>query len=184
MRDCGARAEAVGTRRLAYSEARVSGKSHAVGAWRWRAKLHILGYTNVGDSKSGFEKVLPRSERSQVFTKNSSSEQVFKQPEQVFKQPEVFDEVLMLRLRWVLLGGMAILSIAPAAAQIYDPSYPVCLKRWEWGGNTIIDCNYTSWDQCRMETLGLSGMCLDNPYWTRAHPSRQGGLLSRKGRIR
>ena len=67
---------------------------------------------------------------------------------------------------WLVLAVM--LPVAPAAAQRYDPNYPVCMQAWTRDGNTI-NCSFTSWDQCRAMTSGFSAMCLDNPYWSRAH---------------
>ena len=57
------------------------------------------------------------------------------------------------------------LAVSPAAAQRYDPRYPVCLQRWLREGIIVFDCSYTNWDQCRATASGLSATCLDNPYW-------------------
>lgn len=65
---------------------------------------------------------------------------------------------------------------APAAAQTYDPRYPVCMQVWEWGGSTRFECSFMSWDQCHAATSGLPAMCLDNPYWPRARPRVPGRL--------
>lgn len=73
-------------------------------------------------------------------------------------------------LRWMLLISAVILASAPATAQTYDPGYPVCLQRWEWGGSTYFECRFTSWDQCRAAGAGLPAMCVDNPYWVPARP--------------
>ncbi|MGM4870193.1 DUF3551 domain-containing protein [Bradyrhizobium sp. 956_D2_N1_5] len=54
---------------------------------------------------------------------------------------------------------------------------PVCLQRWEWGGSTYFECAYTSWDQCRASAIGLSAMCVDNPYWQRPQARLSGGRL-------
>jgi hypothetical protein len=87
------------------------------------------------------------------------------------------EEAAMWMLRWLFLGSAAILAIASATAQTYDPSYPVCLQRWEWGGSTYFECAYTSWDQCRATTIGLAAMCVENPYWQRPQPRRSAGRL-------
>lgn len=71
----------------------------------------------------------------------------------------------MRLLYLMLLAGAAILAVAPAMAQRYDPRYPVCLQSWHDKGLVVIDCSYTSIDQCRMTASGLSAMCLENPYW-------------------
>ncbi|NUS20447.1 MAG: DUF3551 domain-containing protein [Mesorhizobium sp.] len=68
-------------------------------------------------------------------------------------------------LSWMLLAGAAVLAVTPAMAQRYDPRYPVCLQSWHQRGLIIINCSYTSIDQCRMTASGLSAMCLENPYW-------------------
>ena len=87
------------------------------------------------------------------------------------------EEAAMRMLRWLILGSAAILAIASATAQTYDPSHPVCLQRWEWGGSTYFECAYTSWDQCRASAIGLSAMCVDNPYWQRPQARLSGGRL-------
>jgi hypothetical protein len=83
----------------------------------------------------------------------------------------------MRMLRWIILGSAVILVITSATAQTYDPRYPVCLQIWQWGGSTYFECTYTSWDQCRSAAVGLPAMCLENPYWPRAHPRLSGGRL-------
>ncbi len=89
----------------------------------------------------------------------------------------------MRMLRRIFLVVTTILAVAPATAQRYDPRYPVCLQKWEWGGSTVIDCSYTSWAQCRMAASGLSAMCLANPYWPQAHPASPDRLYRRQGRV-
>ncbi|WP_354179663.1 DUF3551 domain-containing protein [Bradyrhizobium sp. LA6.1] len=86
-------------------------------------------------------------------------------------------ETAMRMLRWLILGSAAILAIASATAQTYDPGHPVCLQRWEWGGSTYFECAYTSWDQCRASAIGLSAMCVENPYWQQPPARRSGGRL-------
>jgi hypothetical protein len=78
-------------------------------------------------------------------------------------------------LSWTVLAGSAILGIVPASAQTYDPSYPVCLQIWEWGGSTHFECAFASWNQCRSAAIGIGAMCVDNPYWAPAHPRRRSG---------
>jgi Protein of unknown function (DUF3551) len=74
----------------------------------------------------------------------------------------------MRMLRSIILVGAAILAVAPATAQRYDPRYPVCFEG-KLGGSMIIDCSYTSLDQCRMTASGLSATCYANPYWPQLH---------------
>ena len=82
----------------------------------------------------------------------------------------------MRMLRWMILGGATMLAMVPATAQTFDPRYPVCLQKWEWGGSTYFECYYTSWDQCRAASVGLAAMCLQNPYWSGARPRVYGSL--------
>jgi len=83
-------------------------------------------------------------------------------------------EVAMRMQRWIFLSA-AILVMTPAKAQMYDPSFPVCLQVWQWGGGYYFDCSYTTWDQCRASGSGRAAMCLVNPYWNRAQPRSSGG---------
>jgi hypothetical protein len=80
----------------------------------------------------------------------------------------------MQMLRWMMLGGAAILATVPAEAQTYDPRFPVCLQKWNWGGTTYFDCRYNSWEACRATAAGISAMCVDNPYWSGPRPSSEG----------
>jgi hypothetical protein len=70
----------------------------------------------------------------------------------------------MRALAFVLLAGITMLAPAPAAAQRFNGNHPVCLQQWQWGGGSWISCQYSSWDECRAMTVGLSAMCLLNPY--------------------
>jgi hypothetical protein len=63
------------------------------------------------------------------------------------------------------LGGF--LATAPAGAQTYDPSYPVCMK--VSGDPTYFECYFTSMAQCREGTRGMSAECVANPYYAKAH---------------
>ena len=72
----------------------------------------------------------------------------------------------MCVLRLVIVAGVTMLGIAPCAAQRYDPNHPVCLQKWEWEGSSTIYCYSRLWDQCKAAALGLSAMCLSNPYWS------------------
>jgi hypothetical protein len=99
------------------------------------------------------------------------------------EEPPISKEVAMRMIRFMILAGATILAAAPATAQRYDPRYPVCLQKWEWGGSAVIDCSYTSWAQCQMTASGLSAMCLANPYWPQAHPASPDRLHRRQGRV-
>jgi hypothetical protein len=53
-------------------------------------------------------------------------------------------------------------SIGPAAAQTYDPAYPVCLH--VYGPATYYDCRYASLPQCNASASGRAAQCVINPY--------------------
>ena len=71
--------------------------------------------------------------------------------------------------------ALAILAIgaasaaAPAQAQTYDPSYPVCLH--VYGRSSYYECSYTSLPQCNASASGRSAQCVINPYF--AHASQE-----------
>jgi hypothetical protein len=71
--------------------------------------------------------------------------------------------------------AMAILALAtvavagPAAAQTYDPAYPVCLH--VYGRITYWECRYTSLAQCAGSASGRAAQCEINPYY--AGPRRK-----------
>ncbi|HTO66567.1 MAG TPA: DUF3551 domain-containing protein, partial [Bradyrhizobium sp.] len=48
---------------------------------------------------------------------------------------------------WTILAVATIQAVTPAAAQRYDPRYPVCFEGKQQGSMTI-DCSFTSLDQC------------------------------------
>jgi hypothetical protein len=59
------------------------------------------------------------------------------------------------------------MSIGPAAAQTYDPAFPVCLHVYAKGAN-YYECSYTSLPQCRASASGRAAECLINPYFASA----------------
>jgi hypothetical protein len=67
---------------------------------------------------------------------------------------------------------LAILAIgtasvaAPARAQTYDPSYPVCMH--VYGRNVYYECRYTSLAQCNASASGRAAQCVVNPYFASA----------------
>ncbi|QIG92316.1 MULTISPECIES: DUF3551 domain-containing protein [unclassified Bradyrhizobium] len=73
-------------------------------------------------------------------------------------------------MRRLILAPLAILlaleavAIAPANAQKYDSTSPVCKRNYRWGGEDT-DCGYTSMAQCQASASGLAAMCIDNPYY-------------------
>ena len=72
-----------------------------------------------------------------------------------------------MRIQVLAIFAIGAASIVPAAAQTYDPAYPVCLQAYGLAGNNI-DCSYTSLPQCRATASGLSAQCVINPYFVRA----------------
>jgi Protein of unknown function (DUF3551) len=88
------------------------------------------------------------------------------------------NEVSMGQLRWAILGltlaGGTMLTTAPAAAQAYDPNYPVCLRVYT---GSMVDfyneCAYTSMAQCQMSASGRAAECMVNPYYAPATRSQR-----------
>jgi Protein of unknown function (DUF3551) len=68
-------------------------------------------------------------------------------------------------MRVLSLAILAIwmVSIGSAAAQTYDPAYPVCLR--VYGPATYYECRYTSLPQCNASASGRSAQCVINPYF-------------------
>jgi hypothetical protein len=63
--------------------------------------------------------------------------------------------------------ALAILAIGMvlAAAQTYDPAYPVCLRVRP---DHYYECRYTSLPQCNASASGRSAQCVINPYFVGA----------------
>ncbi len=70
----------------------------------------------------------------------------------------------MRALPFLLIAWVMMSVPTPATAQRFGGNYPVCMQKWEWGGGSTISCQFNSWDECRASTVGLSAMCLQNPY--------------------
>jgi len=70
----------------------------------------------------------------------------------------------MRTLVLLILAIGLVSSAAPARAQTYDPSYPVCMQISEWGGWRI-ECGYASIAQCAASASGRGGICMPNPYF-------------------
>jgi Protein of unknown function (DUF3551) len=69
-------------------------------------------------------------------------------------------------MRNLALAILALATVAvagPAAAQRYDPTYPVCLH--VYGPVTYYECNFTSLAQCAATASGRSAQCEVNPYF-------------------
>jgi len=69
----------------------------------------------------------------------------------------------MRRAGLTLAATGMVLASAPAHAQTYDPSYPVCMQIY--GPVGYFDCRYTSLEQCRFLAVGRSAICVVNPYF-------------------
>jgi hypothetical protein len=80
--------------------------------------------------------------------------------------------------------ALAILAIgtasvaAPAAAQTYDPGYPVCLH--VYGRVAYYECRYTSLPQCNTSASGRSAQCIVNPYFANASEQPSGRQYRRR----
>ena len=67
----------------------------------------------------------------------------------------------------ILALAIVTIGMEPAAAQTYDPAYPVCMHVFT-GGFNYCDCSYTSLPQCRSSASGRAGQCDINPYYAGA----------------
>ena len=54
---------------------------------------------------------------------------------------------------------------APARAQTYDPSYPVCLQIYQGIADFYFECHYRTMAQCAASASGRSAQCVVNPYY-------------------
>ena len=66
-----------------------------------------------------------------------------------------------MRILGLAILAIGIVSTGPAATQMYDPSYPVCLR--VYGPATYYECRYTSLPQCNASASGRSAQCVINP---------------------
>ena len=82
-----------------------------------------------------------------------------------------------MKLPCALAAIMAmVLLAAPARAQTYDPSYPVCLQIYRSMVDFYFECGYTSLAQCAASASGRSAQCVVNPYYAKPpakHSKRQ-----------
>jgi hypothetical protein len=76
-------------------------------------------------------------------------------------------------LALAILTTVTVLTTAPAVAQMYAGSNPVCLHSYGLGGSYSIDCSYTSMAQCQATASGLSATCDVNPYHANAQVPRR-----------
>ena len=71
----------------------------------------------------------------------------------------------MRNLALAIVALATVSAAGPAAAQTYDPAYPVCLH--VYGPITYYDCRYTSLAQCNGSAAGRAAQCEVNPYFAR-----------------
>jgi hypothetical protein len=64
---------------------------------------------------------------------------------------------------FAILTMAAVLAGAPARAQTYDPSYPVCMQVYNMQAS-YIECTFASLAQCAASASGRNAMCIVNPY--------------------
>ena len=69
-----------------------------------------------------------------------------------------------MRILAFAILAIGTVSAGPAAAQTYDPGYPVCLHVWDRGAN-YYDCSYTTLPQCNATASGRAAACVINPYF-------------------
>ena len=70
----------------------------------------------------------------------------------------------MRLLAFAIMAIVTVLAAAPARAQAYDPSYPVCLQTYEVDGSSI-QCRFTSMAECASSSSGRGAQCIINPYF-------------------
>jgi hypothetical protein len=71
-----------------------------------------------------------------------------------------------MRILALVISTIGTVSIGPAAAQTFDPAYPVCLH--VYGPAVYYECRYTSLPQCNASASGRAAQCVINPYFARA----------------
>jgi Protein of unknown function (DUF3551) len=67
-----------------------------------------------------------------------------------------------------------VLMAAPARAQTYDPTYPVCLQVYQGWNDYYFECAYTSLPQCNASASGRAAQCIVNPYYAGRKPAPPG----------
>ncbi|MBR0899906.1 DUF3551 domain-containing protein [Bradyrhizobium tropiciagri] len=87
-----------------------------------------------------------------------------------------------MRLTFFIVAAIGVGIAGPAAAQMYDPNYPVCLE--VYGGRLTpeyIDCSYTSLPQCQATASGRAATCSVNPFYKGPKkPPRERGQRQRQ----
>jgi hypothetical protein len=75
-----------------------------------------------------------------------------------------------MRILALAIFVIGTISAGPAAAQTYDPAYPVCLHAYSRMGSNWYECSYTSLPQCNASASGRSATCVINPYYAGPRP--------------
>ena len=63
----------------------------------------------------------------------------------------------------IVATGM-MLAASAASAQRFDPAYPVCMEVYGSDGS-VLNCFFTSMEQCKEGARGTAGICQNNPYY-------------------
>jgi Protein of unknown function (DUF3551) len=71
----------------------------------------------------------------------------------------------MIRMTFAMLVLAAALPAGSAKAQMFDPSYPVCMHVFGELEGERMDCVFTSLAQCAASASGRPATCLVNPYF-------------------
>jgi hypothetical protein len=71
------------------------------------------------------------------------------------------------------LAAATITLAVPAAAQTYDPAYPVCLQVYQGYTDYYFECSYRTIAQCQMSASGRAAQCVVNPYYGGPKSKRQ-----------
>jgi Protein of unknown function (DUF3551) len=125
--------------------------------------MTVLVYVNTSKQVGDVDHI-------KVFATADAAETWFEEndPEGVAFEYEVLEpkEALMRILALAILV-IGVVSIGPAAAQTYDPAYPVCLHVYARGAN-YYECRYTSLPQCNATASGRAAQCVVNPYFAGA----------------
>jgi hypothetical protein len=75
------------------------------------------------------------------------------------------EALMRVAILTILVAG-AVSMTAPARAQTYDPSYPVCLQVYT--GSMVdyhFECGYQTMAQCQASASGRAASCVVNPYY-------------------
>ena len=69
-----------------------------------------------------------------------------------------------MRIRTLVMLTVATVGMAmPAAAQMYNPAYPFCMRLYTIDGEDV-QCEFTSLEQCKQSASGRPATCISNPY--------------------